>query len=378
VTAALLLLAVLALLALPLGADALLNRKGRVDLSRCSPAARALHERLWIADLHADSLLWGRDLLRRHRRGHVDLPRLLDGNVALQVFTVVSKMPFLVNFWRTPARTDLITLLAVLQRRPARTWLSLNQRARDQADRLHRLAEESGGRLVMVKSAPDLEALAESSSGSRVGALLGLEGAQVLEGKLENLDTLFQVGFRLLGLTHFFDNEVAGSAHGWGKGGLTPLGRALMPRMERLGMIVDLAHASAATLDEVTAIATRPVLVSHTGVHGTCDSARNLTDGQLERIAATGGLIGIAFFGYATGGRRVDAIVRAIRHTADRVGVPHVALGSDFDGAVRTPFDSSELLVITDALLAAGFGDEDVAAIMGENVRRFLRATLPR
>jgi microsomal dipeptidase-like Zn-dependent dipeptidase len=230
----------------------------------------------------------------------------------------------------------------------------------------------------MVKSAPDLEALAESSSGSRVGALLGLEGAQVLEGKLENLDNLFQVGFRLLGLTHFFDNEVAGSAHGWGKGGLTPLGRALMPRMERLGMIVDLAHASAATLDEVTAIATRPVLVSHTGVRGTCDSARNLTDGQLERIAATGGLIGIAFFGYATGGRRVDAIVRAIRHTADRVGVPHVALGSDFDGAVRTPFDSSELLVITDALLAAGFGDEDVAAIMGENVRRFLRATLPR
>jgi microsomal dipeptidase-like Zn-dependent dipeptidase len=148
--------------------------------------------------------------------------------------------------------------------------------------------------------------------------------------------------------------------------------------MEDLGMIVDLAHASAATIDDVVAMATKPVLVSHTGVRGTCDSPRNLTDRQLEQVAETGGLIGIAFFRYATCGRDVGSIVRAIRHAVDRVGVDHVALGSDFDGAVRTPFDSAALSVVTDALLAAGCSDRDVAAIMGENVRRFLMEVLPR
>jgi microsomal dipeptidase-like Zn-dependent dipeptidase len=210
-----------------------------------------------------------------------------------------------------------------------------------------------------------------------VAGLLGLEGAHVLQGKLANLDALFDAGFRLMGLTHFFDNEVAGSAHGVNQGGLTPLGRQVIPRMEALGMAVDLAHASAATLDEVTGLATRPVLVSHTGARGTCDGPRTLTDRQISRVAATGGLIGIAFFSSATCGRDIDSIVRAIRYTVDRVGSAHVALGSDFDGAVRVPLDCAGLLVITDALLAAHFTETEVAGIMGENVRRFLRATLP-
>jgi microsomal dipeptidase-like Zn-dependent dipeptidase len=379
VTAAFLALAAVVLLSLPWWLDVTLNRRGRVDLSRCSPVARALHRRLWIADLHADSLLWGRDLLRRGRRGHVDLPRLAEGNVALQVFTVVSRMPLGVNPWRTPAAFDMVTMLGILQGRPARTWVSRFERARHHAERLHRFAHRSRGRLILVGSVRDLDrAGAPGTGGERcVAGLLGLEGAQVLEGKIENLDALFDAGFRLVGLTHFFDNEVAGSAHGWNKRGLTPLGRLVIPRMERLGMVVDLAHASAATLDEVTALATRPVLVSHTGVCGTCDNRRNLTDEQLRRVASTGGLVGITFFRYATGGTTVDAIVRAIRHAADTVGVPHVGLGSDWDGAVRTPFDASGLPVLTDALLSAGFTDDEVAAVMGENVRRVLKTILP-
>ncbi|HET7039424.1 MAG TPA: dipeptidase, partial [Gemmatimonadales bacterium] len=326
------------------------------------------------ADLHADSLLWGRDLLRRSRRGHVDLPRLVEGNVALQVFTVVSAMPFFANPWRTPAVADMVTALGVLQRWPFRTWPSRYQRARYHAERLHRFAVASDGRLVIVRRAADLD---RAAGGLRVAALLGSEGAQVLEGKLENVDALFDAGFRLLGLTHFFDNEVAGSAHGWRKGGLTPLGRQVIARMEQLGMIVDLAHASPATLDEVTALAARPVLVSHAGVCGTCDNPRNLTDDQLRRVASTGGLVGITFFRYATGGTTADAIVRAIRHAADTVGVDHVALGSDWDGAVRTPFDASGLPVLTDGLLAAGFAEDEIAAVMGENVRRVLKTILP-
>ncbi len=370
----------LMMLAVPVAIDAFANRRGRAELASVSPAARTLHARLWIADLHADSLLWHRNLLVEHRRGHVDLPRLFRGNVALQVFTVVSKVPFGLNFESNAATTDMITPLTVLQRRPVATWFSLYARAQHEARRLHAFAAASDGRLAVVTTARDVEALAaRRARGERlVGGLLGIEGAQVLEGKMANLDTLFAAGFRLLALTHFFDTDVAGSAHGVRKGGLTPLGRQVVPRMEQLGMIVDLAHASSATIDDVTALASRPVLVSHTGVVGTRPTPRNLTDAQLDRVAATGGLIGITFFPHAVGGRDVDAIVRAIRHTVDRVGVTHVALGSDFDGAVRTPFDAAGLPVLTDALLAGGFGDEEIAAIMGENVRRFLLATLPR
>jgi len=364
VVAALLLVVAVA----PLLVDAALNRSGRVG-TPVSAVAAALHRRLWIADLHADALLWNRNLLEEHRRGHVDLPRLIRGNVTLQVFTAVTKMPF-----------GLVTALVMLQRWPPRTWSSLLARARHQASKLQQFADESAGRLVVVRTVEDLEKCdTRRGEGTPVVAgLLGIEGAHALEGKLANLDVLFDVGFRLVGLAHFQDNEVAGSAHGVEKGGLTALGRRVVHRMEQLGMIVDLTHASPATIDDVVAIATKPVLASHTGVRAICDSARNLTDHQLERIASTGGLIGIAFFRAATCGRTIDAIVRTVRHAVDRIGIDHVALGSDFDGTVRTPFDSAALAALTEALLAASFTDEEVAAILGANVRRLLLGVLPR
>lgn len=369
----------LLVLAGPWLVDTLANRRGGADPAAVSAAARTLHARLWIADLHADSLLWNRDLLAEHRRGHVDLPRLARGNVALQVFTVVSKVPIGVNFTSNADTSDLVTPLIVLQRWPARTWGSLRARAEHQARKLHDFARASGGRLVVVTTARQVQALAPpvASADGAVGALLGIEGAQVLEGELAALDDLFALGFRLLGLSHFFDTDVAGSAHGRVKGGLTALGRAVLERAAALGMVVDLAHASPAAIDEVTERATRPVLVSHTGVQGTCAGPRNLTDRQMDRVAATGGLVGVAFFPTAVCGRDPAAITRAIRHAADRVGADHVALGSDFDGTVRTPFDCAGLVVLTDALLAAGFADHEIAAIMGGNVKRVLVATLP-
>ena len=111
----------------------------------------------------------------------------------------------------------------------------------------------------------------------------------------------------------------------------------MVRRMEARGLLVDVAHASAATIADVLDLATHPVVASHTGVRGTCDNVRNLTDDQLRGIAATGGLIGIGFWDTATGGTDAASIARAIRYAADLVGVEHVALGSDFDGAVMVP-----------------------------------------
>ncbi|HEX5707520.1 MAG TPA: membrane dipeptidase, partial [Pyrinomonadaceae bacterium] len=142
-------------------------------------------------------------------------------------------------------------------------------------------------------------------------------------------------------------------------------------------ILIDLAHASEATLDDVLALATRPVVVSHTGLRGVCPNARNLSDEHARRVAATGGLIGVGFWPTATCGREAASIARSIRYATNLVGVRHVALGSDFDGTVATPFDATGLVQITDALLAEGFNEDEIKLIMGENVLRLLSETLP-
>ena len=344
-----------------------------------SEAARRLHGRLLVADLHADTLLWDRDPLRRSRRGHVDVPRLLEGNVALQAFTVVTKTPRHLNIESNDDRSDDVTLLAMAQRWPPATWRSLKERALHQARRLDDAAARSGGRLTVIRSRSDLAAyVARRGGGPRITAgILGLEGAHALEGDLANVDVLFGAGFRMVGLVHFFDNEFGGSAHGVAKGGLTAKGRDLVRRLEERRMLVDLAHASPRTIDETLAVATRPVVVSHTGVKGTCDNVRNLDDDALRGVARTGGLVGIGYWETAVCGVGGAAVVRAIRHATQVAGIEHVALGSDFDGAVAEPFDTAGLVEITDALLAAGFSESEVGKIMGGNVFRVLAEALP-
>ena len=344
-----------------------------------SAAARDLHERLTIVDLHADSLLWGRDLLRRSDRGHVDLPRLLDGNVALQVFAFPTKVPRHLNIERNDDRTDDIRLVALAQGWPRATWRSLLARAEHQAGRLATMAALSGGGLAIVRNAAELDALlARRAAGERVvGALLAIEGAHALDGDAANVDRLSDAGYRMVGLTHFFDNDVAGSAHGTAKGGLTANGRDLVGRLEARSILVDLAHASAPTIDDVLAIATRPVVISHTGVRGTADNARNLGDDQLRGIAATGGIVGIGFWPTASGGDDAFSIARAIVHAVAIIGAEHVALGSDFDGAVPTPFDAAGLGLLTQALLTEGLDEATIAAVMGGSAIELLRRCLP-
>ena len=124
-------------------------------------------------------------------------------------------------------------------------------------------------------------------------------------------------------------------------------------------------------------MATKPVVVSHTGVKGTCDNNRNLSDEQLKSIAKTGGIIGIGFWDTAVCGDDAKSIAKAIRYTANVVGVEHVGLGSDFDGSVKVPFDTSGEALITETLLNEGFTEDEIAKIMGGNVIRLLSENLP-
>jgi microsomal dipeptidase-like Zn-dependent dipeptidase len=232
---------------------------------QASERARALHAKLQIVDLHADSLLWNRDLLERGLRGHVDIPRLIEGNVALQAFTVVTKSPRGLNIDNNDDKTDNIFLLALAQRWPLATWRSLTARALFQAAKLDRVAADSGGKFVIIKSSADLTAyLARRESDHNITAgFLGIEGAHALDGDLANIDRLYNAGFRMMAPSHFFDNDIGGSAHGIGKIGLTEKGKEMIRRMEAKHMIVDLAHASSKTIDDALAIATRPRALPH-------------------------------------------------------------------------------------------------------------------
>jgi len=343
------------------------------------PAVADLHERLTVVDLHADSLLWGRDLLERADRGHVDVPRLVDGGVGVQVFAVATKVPRRLNIERNDDRSDDVTTVALVQGWPPPTWLSLTARAEYLAGRLDTMARRSAGQLTVVRSATGLDAFLARRAGDPtiVAGLLAIEGAHALGRDAANVDRLDRAGFRMIGLAHFFDTPYAGSAHGVAKGGLTAAGRDLVRELERRQLIVDLAHASAPTIDDVLGIATRPLVASHSGVRAVADNARNLSDDQLRGIAATGGVIGIGFWPTACGGDDVSWIARSIVHAVGVVGADHVALGTDFDGAVPVPFDVSGMGLVTGALLAAGLDQDQIAAVMGGSAIRLLRSALP-
>lgn len=346
---------------------------------KVSARAEALHKTLFIADLHSDTLMWKRSLLDPATRGHVDLPRMEAGHVGLQVFSSVTKTPKGQNYDANPSNTDNITMLAIGQMQPVRTWTSLLERSLWHAEKLNRAEAASKGALLVVRTKADVDQLVAKRGNKPVpvGALLSIEGLQNLEGKRDNLDVLYKAGFRMAGFAHFFDNEVAGSMHGMKKGGLTPLGRQVLADMEARGMVVDIAHCSHQCVGEILKLAKRPVVSSHGGVQATCKVNRNLTDDEIRGVAKTGGVIGIGYWDAAICSTDPRAIAKAMRHVRDLVGIDHVGLGSDFDGATTTPFDTAGLAHVTQALIDEGFTDADIAKVMGGNVLRVLKAVLP-
>jgi microsomal dipeptidase-like Zn-dependent dipeptidase len=378
-----------AMYGLALRVEAILNPVAPGPLGPVSEGALALHRDSDVVDLHADSLLFGRDLLERSSAGHVDVPRLLEGGVALQVFSLVTRQPWGYNEEATdPARPDLVALLGLLHFWPPSALLSLPERALYHARRLEGMAARSGGRLRLVRDREDLEELLRARRAGQevVGGLFALEGAQVLDSHdAPELDALFEHGLRMVGLSHFYDNAYAGSIQGLEKHGLTPEGRALVAELERRGITIDLSHASDATLRDVLAIAREPVVVSHIGVEGTCDRkaadypnvSHNASDEQIRAVAANGGVIGIGLWNTAVCGATAADTVRAMRHAIDLVGDAHVGLGSDFDGYVLAHFDASDLPVLTQAMLDAGLAPDSIRRILGGNVLRVLRSTLP-
>ncbi|SFN63946.1 Zn-dependent dipeptidase, dipeptidase homolog [Algoriphagus ornithinivorans] len=346
---------------------------------RVSDEAQAFYDSLdFIADLHCDALLWGRDLTERGDRGHVDFPRMREANVAFEMFTIVSKSPSGQNMQQNSAETfDNITPLTIVKGESPFNWFSLINRTLSQSSDLNDFISKDG-RTIFIQSKADLQKLItlRAEDKNTIGAMLGIEGAHALEGDLLNIDRVFEAGVRMIGPTHFFDNELGGSAHGESGDGLTEFGKAAVRRMNDLGIFVDLAHSSPAIADDVLAISTQPVIVSHTGVRAVLDSQRNLSDEQIKKIAEKGGIIGVAFFDMAVGEPELPNIIASIKHIRDLVGIEYVALGSDYDGSVAVPFDITGLPLIVEGLLKEGFTKTEIRAVMGENVKEFFLKNL--
>jgi len=351
-------------------------------LQPVSQAAEELHKTLWVADMHADSLLWPARDLNQLTHGHVDIPKLLEGNVALQAFTIVTSSPLFLNFESNPhptTMTDSITLKTAIEMWGLESVSSLAARTLFQVNLFNEIVEESNGRLFPIKWKEDLKHYLNIRKTNNItSGILGIEGLHALDGKLENVDRFYDAGIRMMAPVHFFDNKLGGSAHGLEKPGLTEFGESVIRRMEEKHILIDVSHSSEKLIDDVLRIATTPIVVSHTGVRAICPSQRNLRDDHLIGIAKSGGVIGVTYFKPAQCGDNIlDSIVKTIVYLRDLIGVQAIGLGSDYDGTVKVPFDTSKLSYITDALLRENFSHEEIELIMGKNFQRVLAQVLP-
>ena len=366
---------------LPILVDKNMNPVSDHSAFDVSEEALKLHETLFIGDWHADSHLWNRDLSKRYKRGHVDIPRLQEGNVALQMFTTVTKSPRGQNYEKNEtSASDNITSLAVIQRWPIKTWSSLAERAIFQANKVHKLATNDVDNFMLIKSQADLNNFIQkrSSNKSFVGGLIGTEGSHALDGDLENVTRLYDEGFRMMSLHHFFDNRLGGSLHGISGQGLTNFGEQVVLEIEKLDIILDVSHSSENVVKDVLKISNRPIVVSHTGFYGHCPSPRNINDNLMEDIARKGGLIAIGYWDAAVCDNTPKSVAEAIHYGIKLVGAGHVALGSDFDGTINPGFDTAELVAITHELLELGIDDNSIRLVMGENMLNFLQENLPK
>ena len=346
-----------------------------------SERAKTLHASLLIGDWHADSALWDRDLSKEYDYGHADIPRMQQGNMALQMFTTVTKSPAGQNYDsnKTSAR-DNITSLVVIQGWPIKTWNSLTERALFQAEKIHNLARRDGENFMVIQSQTDLAIFLErrALNPSLIGGLLGTEGSHALDGNVDNIQRLYDSGFRMMSLQHFFDNKLGGSLHGLSGLGLTEFGRQAVTQMLALDIMIDVSHSSESVVRDTLGLSDQPLLVSHTGFQGHCDSPRNISDLLMQKIAEQGGLIAVGFWDGAICDNTPKSVAAAINYGIQLVGADHVALGSDFDGSITPGFDTSELVAITHELLESGATEAQIRQVMGGNMVLFLQKNLPK
>jgi membrane dipeptidase len=320
--------------------------------------ADRLHRESIVFDGHCDTLLnvldGQRRLGERSAEGHLDLPRLREGGVTAQIFACFIRPPFM------SARATAEALRIV--------------------DTFFEEMVANAAVLTLATSAADVE---QAKAEGKVAGVLALEGAEALAGDLGVLRMFYRLGVRNVGLTWNFRNEAAdGVGEARTGGGLTEFGVQLVKEMNRLGVMIDVAHLSPAGVRDVLALSESPVIASHANAHALCPHWRNLTDEQLEGIAANGGVVGVTFVpAFVTEDPRqatLECTLDHIDYVVRMAGIDHVGLGSDFDGFFEKEInvgleDVTRMPGITGGLLARGYKSSEVKKILGGNFLRVLR-----
>jgi membrane dipeptidase len=330
--------------------------------------ARALHDQVPVIDLHADTPKLmdkiGFDITVEHKRpllprranyvGHVDLPRMHRGGVAAQIFGLWT-FPYPERGCAASIHAQLDAMDATARRAPEQFRWSLTPEQ-------IRATQKAGG----------------------IAVLAGIEGGQALESRVDNVEAFARRGVRYCGLLHFSVNSLGTPAAGRGANhhdGLTAFGRDVVREMNRVGMVIDLAHINRPGFFEALELTKDPVMVSHTGVTGVHEHWRNIDDRQLRAVADNGGCVGIIFAERFLGGKGIDAVCDHIVHIVNVAGEDVPALGSDFDGFIVPPVgleDISRMPHLTAALSRRGLGETALKKILGENALRVLGAVPPR
>jgi len=322
--------------------------------------AEAVHDRVVFADIHAHPSRFHRanvdridkDEIERYRRGLIDLV----------VCNVSSDAAFQGGYTRRDG-----TEVKRLQDNDAYP-LKRGEAFAFTLDRFERVLEtvESGD--AVLASSPDAVLMAKRQG--KLALLPALEGADGLEGSLDNLRELHRRGLRLVQLLHFLDNDLGSNqTPPYDARGLTAFGRDVIRESNRLGMLVDLAHASTRTIMDALDASTQPILFSHTGAKALHSGDRYLTDSEIHAIAAKGGLVGVwpaADFKTAAG------MVRHIEHVKQLVGIDHIAIASDLRGMSYFPAfgEEANFRAIVDGLIEGGYTDDEIGRIMGGNFFR--------
>jgi len=319
----------------------------------------AVHQRVVFADMHAHPSRFHRanvtrieaDELARYRRGLIDVV----------VCNVSSDAAFSGGY---VTRDGTEVKRGELPRPAAGAPFAFT------LDRFARIVKTADEGEAVIATAP--QSVLNAKAAGRIALIAALEGGDGLEGRLENLRDLHRRGLRLLQLVHFRANELGHiQTYPYSPGGLTAFGRDAIREANRLGIIVDLAHANTETIMDAARATSQPLLFSHTGVKALHGGDRLLADEEIKAIAATGGIVGI--WPNGEWNKTMDDMVRDIDYVKRLVGIDHVGIGSDLRGVASytTGFgDEANFQAIADALLAFGYTDDDVGKVMGGNFFR--------
>lgn len=368
-----------------------------------------IHKETLVADLHCDTLIQmkrGYDFSERHNDYHVDIPRLIEGGIDLQVFACCP--------------------------RPLDRGKRYFDGVSSSIDLLKSEISRHSNRIELCLTSAEAEKIKASN---RIAALLAIEGGVALDKNPKNLERFYEKGIRLFTITH---NQPTGWCANWKEkdlafGGLSDLGQEIISEMNRLGIIIDLSHSSDATFEAVLKVSTDPVIASHSNARSLCDHLRNLTDDQIKALAEKGGMVGITFVSqflssefrkaYSENWKRVPndkaeklpelflseipeqekqkqmqeykpllddienkfaslrpsvkTVVDHINYMVDLVGPEHVGIGSDYDGMSMPPLgleDCSRMPNITKELAARGYGQDDIEKILGGSFLRVFKS----